>query len=69
MLQGVSGKDRVLNKGFVLANDADSHRATILSKQSSRFNTGAIAIVNHNAANFPNLHYLPGTDSFIDQIN
>lgn len=35
MLEGTTGKERVLGKGFVLANDADAHRATILSKQSS----------------------------------
>jgi 16S rRNA C967 or C1407 C5-methylase (RsmB/RsmF family) len=64
MLQGLKGKERALNPGFVLANDADDHRATILSKQSARFNTGGIAIINHNAANLPTLQYQAGTDSF-----
>lgn len=69
MLTGLKGKERALNPGFVLANDADNHWATILSKQSSWFNSASIAIINHNAANLPNLHYQPGTDSFNDAFS
>ena len=59
-------KDRLLSTGFIIANDADNKRANLLAHQSSRFNSGAIAIVNHNAVNFPTLHYQPGTQSYED---
>jgi 16S rRNA C967 or C1407 C5-methylase (RsmB/RsmF family) len=35
MLLGMTRKERALNPGFVLANDADNHRANLLSHQSS----------------------------------
>jgi 16S rRNA C967 or C1407 C5-methylase (RsmB/RsmF family) len=69
MLLGMTRKERTLNPGFVLANDADNLRANLLSHQSSRFNSGGIAIVNHNAVNFPTLHYQPGTSAYAELMN
>lgn len=63
-LRNFAGKDIANNEGFVLANDADSARAKLLVHQTHRFNSGSIAIVNHNAVVFPKFDYIPGTDSY-----
>lgn len=39
-LRGLTGKDIMLNPGFVIANDADESRANLLAHQMSRFNYG-----------------------------
>mmetsp|Transcript_1037 Transcript_1037/g.1888 ORF Transcript_1037/g.1888 Transcript_1037/m.1888 type:complete len:466 (+) Transcript_1037:576-1973(+) len=39
--------------GFVIANDASSKRAFMLTHQMNRLNTANISIVNHFAQNFP----------------
>jgi len=61
-LKELHGKNVTLNPGFVIANDADDSRANMLAHQMSRFNYGCI--VNHDAQNFPTLHYQAGTSAF-----
>lgn len=41
-LKNVTGKDLLLNPGFVIANDADDSRANMLAHQMARFNYGCI---------------------------
>ena len=48
-----------VNKGFVVANDADHKRAFLLTHQINRFNTASIIITNHNAQEYPDLYLQP----------
>ena len=43
--------------GFVLANDADHKRAYLLTHQMNRLNTANVVVSNHNAQEFPSLHF------------
>ena len=40
-------------RGFVLANDADSKRAYLLTHQMNRLNTANLGIINHFAQDYP----------------
>ena len=48
-----SGKK--LNQGFVVANDTDMKRASMLTHQAKRLNSPSLLIVNNDARFLPNL--------------
>lgn len=64
-------RDEFLGKGptqgGIVANDVNYRRASILGHQVKRNNTSAIAVVNHQAQNFPTLSTV-GHDGAVSKL-
>ena len=55
LLEYLNADGDKMNSGFVVANDADSKRAYMLTHQARRLNLPGVLITNNDARIFPNL--------------
>ena len=66
-LYGKKSTNTVPPRGFVVANDADQRRAYLLTHQMNRLNTANVAVLNHNAQEYPEL-FAGGERCLFDRV-